>query len=90
MPIISEFYGIRIKMNYNDVGHHHRSHVHAEYQDFEAVFAIPEGDILAGQLPRRQTRLTRKWIAEHEQELMDDWNRAVIPETLLPIAEYKR
>jgi hypothetical protein len=90
MPIISEFYGIRIIMNYKDFGHHNHPHVHVDYQEFKAVFAIPEGEILAGRLPRRQTRFVRNWIAEHEQELMDDWKRAVVQETLLPIAGYKR
>ena len=90
MPEISEFYGIRIVMNYNDFGQHSRPHVHAEYQEFKAVFAIPEGELLAGRLPRRQTRFVRNWIADNEQELIDDWKRAIIPETLLPIAGYKR
>jgi len=54
------------------------------------VFAIPEGDVLAGQLPRRQTRYVQNWIAEREQELMVDWNRAVVPETLHPIPGYER
>ena len=90
MPTISEFYGIRIVMNYNDVGQHNHPHIHAEYQEFKAVFAIPEGDVLAGQLPRRQARYVQNWIAEHEQELMDDWSRAVVPETLHPIPGYKR
>ena len=77
-------------MNYNDTGHHNHPHIHAEYQEFEAVFAIPEGVLLAGKLPRRQTRFVQNWIVEHEQELIDDWNRAIVPETLIPIAEYKR
>ena len=88
MPEISEFYGIRIVMNYNDFGHHNYPHIHVEYQEFKAVYAIPEGEILAGRLPRRQARFVRNWIAE--QELMDNWKRAIVPETLLPIEGYKR
>jgi len=87
---ISWFYGIRVTMNYNDFGHHNHPHIHVEYQGFKAVFAIPEGNVLAGQIPRRQTRYVQNWIAEHEQELMDDWERAAVPETLLPIEGYKR
>ena len=77
-------------MNFNDFGHHNHPHIHVEYQGFKAVFAIPEGNVLAGQIPRRQTRYVQNWIAEHEQELMDDWERAAVPETLLPIEGYKR
>ena len=90
MPEISEFYGIRIVMNYNDFGHHNHPHIHVEYQEFKAVYAIPEGEILAGRLPRRQARFVRNWIAEREQELMDNWKRAIVPEALLPIEGYKR
>ena len=77
-------------MNYNDFGHHNHPHIHVEYQGSKAVFAIPEGEVLAGQLPRRQTRYVQSWITEHEQELMADWERAIVPETLLPIEAYKR
>ena len=90
MPVISEFYGIRIIMNHNDIGQHNHPHIHAKYQGSKAVFAIPEGEVLAGRLPPRQTRYVQNWIAEHEQELIDDWNRAIASETLLPIAPYKR
>jgi hypothetical protein len=34
MPTLSSFYGIKITMNYND---HNPPHIHAEYQDYEAV-----------------------------------------------------
>ena len=90
MPEISWFYGIRVIMNYNDFGHHNHPHIHVEYQGSKAVFAIPEGEVLAGQLPRRQTRSVQSWIVEHRQELMDDWERSIVPETLLPIEAYKR
>ena len=50
MPRVSQFFGVVIYMYHND---HLPSHFHAEYGEFEAVYAIDTLDILRGQLPRR-------------------------------------
>ena len=50
MPTISVFYGIQIMMYFYDQGKHKTPHIHAEYQDDEAVFSILDGDILSGNL----------------------------------------
>jgi hypothetical protein len=47
MPTISIFYGIRIMMYFYDTGKHDMPHIHAEYQNDEAVFSILDGDIIA-------------------------------------------
>ncbi len=44
MPTISQFYGIKITMNYND---HSPPHFHAEYQDYEVLVDIPQDPLLA-------------------------------------------
>jgi len=85
MPTISEFYGIRIKMIHYDVGRHHQPHIHAEYQDFEAVYSIPDGELLAGELPRRQKNKVEEWIEQHQDELKDDWQLAIAGEKLFKI-----
>jgi hypothetical protein len=55
---------------------HHRPHIHVQYNEFEAVFAIDEGIIIRGVLPRSQTRLVQAWIEIHRRELMYDWDLA--------------
>jgi hypothetical protein len=50
MPEISRFFGIVIKMFYND---HIPSHFHAEYGEFEALIEIETLDVYRGMLPRR-------------------------------------
>lgn len=65
MPTISVFYGIQIMMYFYDQGKHNTPHIHAEYQDDEAVFSILDGEILSGTLPRKQTRLVQAWIELH-------------------------
>jgi hypothetical protein len=62
MPTISIFYGIQIMMYFYDNTQHHKPHIHAEYQDDEAVFSILDGEVISGSLPRKQTRLVQAWI----------------------------
>ena len=57
-------------MNHWDFGRHNSPHIHAEYQEFEAVFSVPEGRFLAGELPRRQKNMVEEWIEQHQDELI--------------------
>lgn len=77
MPIISMFYGIIIRMFLIDNKHHNLPHIHAKYAEFEAFISIWEGEILAGELPRKQLRLVQAWIELHRDELLADWELAV-------------
>lgn len=54
MPIISMFYGIIIRMYFLDNQHHGMPHIHARYAEFEASVRIDDGEVLAGELPRKQ------------------------------------
>ena len=77
MPTIAIFYGIQIMMYFYDNTQHHTPHIHAEYQDDEAVFSILDADVISGSLPRKQTRLVQAWIELHQESLMIDWSLAV-------------
>ena len=46
------FYGILVSMYFMDTSEHHLPHIHVFYQDFEAVFAIPSAEQLAGDFPK--------------------------------------
>ncbi len=50
MPELSRFYGIVIRMFFQD---HFPPHFHAEYQEFEAVFEIETLKIREGNLPSK-------------------------------------
>lgn len=52
MPELSRFYGIIIKMYFNDVQQHHKPHIHAFYGDYEAVIAV-DGRIVSWLYPRQ-------------------------------------
>lgn len=73
MPIISMFYGIIIRMYFLDTQHHNMPHLHARYAEFEASIGIDDGEVLAGQIPRKQLRLVQAWIELHRDELVADW-----------------
>ena len=77
MPTISLFYGIRIMMYFYDTGKHNMPHIHAEYQDDEAVFSIIDGEIMSGNLPRKQRILVQAWIELYQESLMVDWKLLV-------------
>jgi len=73
VPRISEFFGVIVYMYFND---HRPPHFHAEYGDFEAVYAIDTLDTLRGRLPRRAHSMVIEWALAHRAELRDDWDRA--------------
>jgi Domain of unknown function (DUF4160) len=76
MPVISMFYGIIIRMYLLDNKHHNLPHIHAKYAEFEASVNILDGEILVGDLPRKQLRLVQAWIELHRDELTADWELA--------------
>ncbi|MCX7950164.1 MAG: DUF4160 domain-containing protein [Treponemataceae bacterium] len=73
MPLISEFYGIKIYMYWND---HVPPHFHAEYNGFHIMVHILEGSVLKGVFPLKQLQLVEKWVTLHRGELLNNWNRA--------------
>jgi hypothetical protein len=70
LPTISEFFGIVIRMYFND---HAPPHFHAIYGDNEAVIVIDSLEISEGGLPRRALSLVREWAEMHRDELTQDW-----------------
>jgi hypothetical protein len=89
MPILSMFYGIIIRMYYADDKRHHTPHIHAEYGNDKAVFGIADGKLLAGEFPKRQTRLVVAWIEIRREELNANWKLAVNGEEVFKIDPLK-
>ena len=42
-----------------------------------AVYSIPQGEVLDGNLPPKKHKLVVAWIAIHEDEIMADWDLVV-------------
>jgi hypothetical protein len=85
MPTISMFYGILIRMFFNDIERHHLPHIHAEYQGQVGTYAIPDGSLLAGELPPNKHKLVVAWIEIHQDDLVADWELAVNGKKPFPI-----
>ena len=76
MPVISMFYGIIIRLYLLDNQHHNLPHSHARDAEYEASIGIADGELLAGELPRKQLRLVQAWIELHRDELAANWELA--------------
>ena len=70
MPTISSFYGILIRMFFND---HVPPHFHVQYAEFKATVDIQALTIATGSLPRRAQELVLDWAELHQEELLADW-----------------
>jgi hypothetical protein len=72
MPEISRFFGIVIRMYFDD---HNPPHFHAIYAGNEAQIAIESIEILEGKLPARAASMVFEWAALHQRELLRNWQR---------------
>ncbi|MFN3344732.1 MAG: DUF4160 domain-containing protein [Chloroherpetonaceae bacterium] len=75
MPENSRFFGITVYMFYDD---HSPPHFHARCK-------ISDFGILNGKLPTRALGLIVKWAALHQEELLENWNRAQCGEPIAKI-----
>lgn len=70
MPEISRFFGIIIRMYFDD---HDPPHFHAIYGDTEALVGIDPIRLLHSDLSSRAASMVIEWAALHQQELMQNW-----------------
>ena len=83
MPEVSRFFGIVIRIFFND---HQPSHFHAVYGEHEALIEIETLAVYRGELPRRALAMVLEWAALHRDELRRDWELARSGQTPEPIA----
>ncbi len=82
MPEISRFFGIVIRMYYDE---HNPPHFHAEYQGNKAVFDL-NGNMTNGDLRSRTARkLVREWVDLHSDEIAQNWELAMSDKELRKI-----
>ena len=72
MPVLSRFYGIIIRMYFQQL-EHNPPHIHALYGDDMAAIEIKTGEIIEGELPPKALNMVREWISLHEKELLNIW-----------------
>ena len=79
MPIISVFFGIIIRMFYQE---HEPAHFHAEHQGQQGKFDF-NGEMTVGNIQSRTAlRLIREWTVLHRAELQANWDRVKVGQPL--------
>ena len=72
MPVLSRFYGIIIRM-YFQQSEHNPPHIHAIYGEHVAAIDIQSREVLEGYLPGKALELVREWMTIHEGALITIW-----------------
>ena len=73
MPMISSFYGIIIKM-YFQQSEHNPPHIHAIYGEYVGCIDIQTGSVIEGDLPNRALSLVNEWLKINRKSLLQIWN----------------
>ena len=71
MPEISRFFGLIIRMYFDD---HEPPHFHAVYAGTEAEVGIDPIDVMFGNLPGRAVSMVVEWAGLHQNELRENWD----------------
>lgn len=73
MPVITQFYGIIIRIFYKDTQKHHEAHIHVEYNEYSAIYSIKSIEVIEGFIPPKQNRMVIAWMEIHKDELNALW-----------------
>lgn len=73
MPTLCRFFGITIRMYFDD---HGPPHFHAYYGEYSASVLLHTLEIKEGDLPKRARALVIEWASGHREELQRNWERA--------------
>ena len=65
-------------------GEHNPPHFHASYQGYEAIFDM-EGELIEGDMPKRQQKFISAWAELHKDELLANWELAMEKQQLYKI-----
>ncbi|MDP8238911.1 MAG: DUF4160 domain-containing protein [Candidatus Hatepunaea meridiana] len=72
MPEISRFYGIIIRMFYQE---HGIPHFHAVYGEYDISVGISPVRFIEGDAPARVRSFVAEWAAYNQDALMENWKR---------------
>lgn len=89
MNVISMFHGIIVSMVYSPEGELKVPHLYVLFQDTQSIFSIPDGILLTGDIPNGKRKLLEAWIELHKDELIANWQLAVIGNKLYPVDPLK-
>lgn len=73
MPVIARFYGLVIKM-YFQQAEHNPPHFHAVYGEYVGSFDIQTLQMIEGDLPAKAQSFVREWAEQYKEDLLQIWN----------------
>lgn len=61
--------------NHSDVCRYHNPpHLHVRYGDYEVTITLKDY-VVKGNMPAKELKRIFKWMEEHHEDLMNNWNR---------------
>lgn len=72
MPVLSRYEGYIITMRLRKK-EHNPPHVHVKYQNREALFALSDGEILDGWIPKKGQKYVKEFILHYKGKLLEMW-----------------
>ena len=70
MPVISNFYGIVIKIYFTQ-SEHNPPHIHAIYGEYMSAVNIKTGKVLEGDLPNKALKLVTEWLDLYRDDITE-------------------
>jgi hypothetical protein len=86
MPFVSMFFGIIIRMFYND---HNPPHFHAEYQGSEGEFDFNGNPIEGNIKSKTALKLIKEWAMLRRKDLEQNWQNISTKSTINKIEPLK-
>lgn len=87
MPLVCEFFGIKIYIYWED---HSPPHFHAKYNEFEIFVDIRKAVVIKGFFPAKELKLVLAWCEIYQDDLLNDWNLAKESKELVRIKPLSR
>ena len=72
MPVLSRFYGIIIRM-YFQQSEHNPPHIHAQYGDSVGLFSLENGEMFEGDLDKKMRSFVTNFIVYYKEQLLEMW-----------------
>ena len=72
MPFISKFYGLIIKMFFQQ-SEHNPPHIHVIYGEYNGAIDIQKIEMVEGDLPPKALTLIKEWMLLYQNELLKMW-----------------
>lgn len=73
MPVLARFYGLVIKM-YFQQSEHNPPHIHCVYGEYMGAIDIQTLQMIEGDLPQKALAMVQEWAETHKEELLNMWN----------------